>query len=114
MAEVVSLNEARGRSLLRKEAPPEKRRCGHRAVFVAAEHRMLECQNCGAMVDPFDFLWETAREESSLTAEVEALKAKRDALKKEVADLVGERTSLVVKTAKARREAKDAAGGLTA
>lgn len=106
MAEVVSLNEARGRSLLRKEAPPEKRRCGHRAVFVAAEHRMLECQNCGAMVDPFDFLWETAREESSLTAEVEALKAKRDALKKEVGELAGEKVALVVKVEKARRDAR--------
>ena len=111
MADVVSLSEARGRSLLRKEGTQEQRRCRHRRVFVAAAQRMLECQDCGAMVDPFDFLWETAHEETSLKAEVEGLKAKRDALKKEVAELVGERTTMVVKAAKARREARNAEEG---
>lgn len=49
-------------------ATPRHRKgyCCHSHVTVCEKTRMLECQNCGAIIDPFDFMWEWACKDRNL------------------------------------------------
>lgn len=76
--------------------------CQCLSVYTVEATRMLECRSCGAVIDPFDFLWNEARkqeniafsvrhlrnEQKRMQAEVEALKKQRANLKAQVRRLV--------------------------
>lgn len=51
--------------LLPKERSYENR-CRHRRLSIDQEHRLVECKECGAEVDPFDVLWDYAVNERQL------------------------------------------------
>jgi hypothetical protein len=64
--------------------------CKHHAITVDVHNRAITCRDCGATVDPFDYLNSWAeKEERSVTAivglrkEAEGLKAEIDILKRE-------------------------------
>lgn len=46
------------------EVTPKRREkfCRHRHVIAVEKTRMLECDHCGATIDPFDFIWDWANE----------------------------------------------------
>ncbi len=70
---------------------PERKKtaCRCARVVVLEYSRMLECQNCGATIDPFDFLWKQAQVQQNSAfditikrQEIERLSSEIDELKK--------------------------------
>lgn len=75
--------------LSRLPAVPKKREgfCQHTHVLVDEKTRMLECDACGQVIDPYDFMWEWATRDRNL-------QWTRDALKKDIAILRAEMEEL--------------------
>lgn len=82
MSDVINLA-----SSLRLEPKRSEKFCRCARVFVVEDTRMLECQSCGKIIDPFDFLMKEARQQQSFVFEVSHLKNERKRLEKEVDDL---------------------------
>ncbi len=66
---------------------------GCRNVFVCEQRRMLQCQDCGKMIDPFDYMAQWARKGDTrlgalkdLTVQVQAQRAKLERLKMDVSN----------------------------
>lgn len=97
-AKVVVLAEV-GPSLRpkRKKVLPGRAACRCWRVVVDTHTRMLECQDCGATIEPFEYLLKCAEYEQSLFATVGALRIERDELNKERALLKDEITGLKAK-----------------
>ena len=105
---IVQFSAGRSRSVIQKEPEDRKARyCTHDKVFALKEHRMLECQSCGSMVDPFDWVWKWATQETHITHEVENRRKQLDGIKKEVATLAAERDRLLMGNNKLKRQARD-------
>ena len=51
--------------------------CRHLYVVVCEKTRMLECDKCGQVIDPFDYMWEWANCDRNLAGQ-------RDIMKKEI------------------------------
>ena len=54
--------------------------CRHMHVVVCEKTRMLECEKCQTMLDPFDYLWQWANKDRNLSWT-------RDALEKDIESL---------------------------
>jgi len=71
--------------------PAEPRRnntpCRHTHVLVDEKTRMLECDACKQVIDPFDYMWEWANRDRNLAWTREALKRHIERLSQEVAAL---------------------------
>lgn len=61
--------------------------CRHPQVLVCEKTRMLECEKCGKVVDPYDYLWDWAIQEKNVEWEVTHLKAEIKRLTQELAAL---------------------------
>ena len=48
--------------------------CPHKHIIVCEKSRTLECEVCGAIIDPFDFMLKWAMEDRSLEYRVKHLK----------------------------------------
>ena len=48
--------------------------CQHKHIIVCEKSRTLECDVCGATIDPFDFMLKWAREDRSLEFRMKHLK----------------------------------------
>lgn len=82
-------------SVLQAKTKPNEHYCRHANVFVVEKTRMLECQQCGQIIDPFDFMWQWANRDRNL-------QWTRDKLKKDI-DELGERLSDMKKEEKNAR-----------
>lgn len=60
---------------------------GHRRAGVHEPTRRLVCRDCGAELDPFDFLAELARDRERIHGAIRRLKGRREWLEGRVADL---------------------------
>lgn len=70
--------------------PPPMHCCDHPAVRLDEHSRTMECTQCGAVLDPFDFLRRNAmtlqrawRDHKYVKGQLEELNTRVDALKKE-------------------------------
>lgn len=75
--------------------------CSHEQVQVWQYHRVVKCSNCGANLDPFDFILSCGKQEryalSSLQYirwEIKQSYAERDKLRKEVINLKAQKRRL--------------------
>jgi hypothetical protein len=82
----------------------EKHFCSHLKVFVVEHSRCLECQLCGATIDPFDFLWKWANRRLNFHQTQQALKDESKALRVEIEDLKRQERNIKsrIKRAKAK------------
>jgi len=53
------------RSFTHKRPGSGKAYCNHSGVLVNEENRSIECQECGIILDPFDFLKKTCYQDES-------------------------------------------------
>lgn len=83
------------------------RYCRHPALYVVQESRHLECQLCGTIVDPFDFLFRWACRDYHLEITRKRLERQCRALTVELEDLKRQERNI-----KARiKRAKSSVGG---
>lgn len=68
--------------------------CEHIPVYVVEETRMLECRSCGAMVDPFDYMWKWACKGTRLTDGIKHLEGELRRMNAELEDLKRQRANL--------------------
>ena len=61
--------------------------CRHFKTVICEKTRMLECEKCGEVIDPFDFMWKWASNDRNVELE-------RDHLKKEIKRLTVELVEL--------------------
>ena len=62
-----------------KKKPREYNFCRCNQVLVNDHTRMLECQHCGKVIDPFDYIW---RQANNQERNVFAVRHKKDEIKK--------------------------------
>ncbi|NUH56511.1 hypothetical protein HUK76_22950 [Citrobacter portucalensis] len=74
--------------------------CKHRETKISEANRTLVCLQCDSVLDPFDLILERARNAENIVFEIKRLYAKREELRKSVANLEREE-----KNAKARLRA---------
>ena len=65
------------------EPDPMARICRHHQVCVDQKQRMLYCEHCGTVVDPFDYVLSLANKESGLFKSFQGYQLRLDALKEE-------------------------------
>lgn len=59
--------------------------CKHgQTIVVDDQNRIIECSVCGAVLDPFDYFWQLAQEETGLVNHIRHFKSQREVLAKEV------------------------------
>jgi hypothetical protein len=67
-------------------------------VVVDEADRKLECRDCGRIIEPFDYLWKTAKRRENVVHDLESLKSevrlKRGELEKIKAEIQNERAKL--------------------
>lgn len=80
MVNVVDFAKLRTISMKRRRKRIAHCRC--LGVWVDEQTRFLECKNCGASVDPFDYVLLWAKKEESLTFELSSLKKEVHTLQK--------------------------------
>lgn len=61
--------------------------CRHKYVLVDEKTRTLECDACGQVIDPYDFMWEWAIGDRKLEITKQALKDEVTRLRQEVENL---------------------------
>ena len=81
--------------------------CRHPAVYAVEETRTLECQFCGATVDPFDFIYERSVSGKKTQMELEYIKQRHQRLAKRTEELEDEETAIKKRIRTARRNLKD-------
>lgn len=87
---------------------PKRRdwRCTCQQVHVIEHTRMLECQKCQRVIDPFDFLWQQAQKQQRSVFDIRCTQDEVQRLKAEIADLKREKRNLMasIKRHKPRTE----------
>lgn len=92
MPNVIALDQAR--SLRTKPATTKTYgRCRHMAVTVDKHTRSLECRECGATVDAFDYVNEWASAEDKELIAVKGLRDEANKLREEIIGLKRERAN---------------------
>ncbi|MDR3437156.1 cell division protein ZapB [Telmatospirillum sp.] len=77
--------------------------CRHTRIMIDTEHRLLECRDCGAVVEPIEYLMKCAVLEESVYATVQQLRKEVEELKAERASLASERNQLLLGNNRLRR-----------
>lgn len=85
MADVIPIKDANFRLLPKKKGHGCGCRCSR--VFVVEHTRMLECRECSAVIDPFDFLFKEAQRQSSIHSGLKQKLDESDRLREEIAEL---------------------------
>lgn len=57
-----------------KTKPPETVHCMHKGLYVNEHERIVKCQRCGKVIDPFDWLLGQARKEFNIDFELRGLR----------------------------------------
>jgi hypothetical protein len=74
-----------------------KRRDGHcrcQQVRVIEQTRMLECQKCARVIDPFDFVWQQAQKQHRSVFNIQCSRDEVNRLQAEVEDLKRQKRNL--------------------
>lgn len=61
--------------------------CRCTRVIVLEHTRMLECQNCGAAIEPFDYLWKQAQSQQNSAFDIMKKRQEIDKLSSEIEEL---------------------------
>lgn len=101
-ADVVSLAD---RPSLRVK-PAAGSYCAHWRVAVDWHRRLLECKDCGAAVEPYDWLLKAATHEESVLATVRKLREEKAQLSEEIGRQKAELLSLKAQLPGAMRKAR--------
>ena len=72
----------------------EKHGCYHNSVYVVEDTRMLECQKCGKVIDPFDHLMVLAKHNFKVDMVNEQLKREGNRIREEVIELKRQKQNL--------------------
>ncbi|RRB06881.1 hypothetical protein [Larkinella rosea] len=57
--------------------------CKHSSILVDEKNRMLECEQCGQVIDPFDYIWEESTNQSQLFTTITELRREMEWLMKQ-------------------------------
>lgn len=68
--------------------------CFHRSVYVVEDTRMLECQQCSKVIDPFEYLMDRAKQNHRHDMVRESLKRESKRLEGEVEELKRQKRNL--------------------
>lgn len=80
--------------------------CRCQQVNCIEETRQLECQQCGRVIDPFDWLWKQALNQESAVFDVKRVRAEHERLVAEVDDLKRQRRNLKAQIKRAKETAE--------
>lgn len=84
---------------------PKKKQPGCRcvSVFVVEQTRTVECQKCGRVMDPFDYLFVQAKWQDHVDLTIKILAAERNRLEKVVDGLKRQEKNIKGRLAAAKR-----------
>ena len=72
--------------------------CKHQHVYLDQKTRLCECRECGATIDPFDFLWSWAMGTEKIENTRKRLEAESERLTKHVKELKKEERNAKART----------------
>ena len=96
------INIATARTLTPKRKQPG---CRCYSVTVDEQTRMLECDKCHRVIDPFDFLFEWAKREQSNVFNINQRRREIKRLGEEIAELKRQRRNLKAQVARLKSKA---------
>jgi len=79
---------------MRLEPRKGKRGCLCGSVYVCEHTRMLECQTCGKVIDPFDFMLKEARSQQNAVWGIKNLRNEHEKLDLAVSQLKKDKNNL--------------------
>jgi hypothetical protein len=85
----------------------QDRFCRHQHVLVVQATRKLECEHCGAVVEPFDFMWEWANRRLNLEYSRNRLKEQIKRLEKRLEALKREERNVKARISRALKKDRD-------
>lgn len=80
------------------------RQCRCMTVVCDEQTRMLECRQCGRVIDPFDWIWKVGQQQDRMVFDSQALRTLRDQLADEIGELKKERTNLKAQIKRAKEK----------
>jgi len=92
MSDNVTKFESRAFKVLGKTLP--QKLCGHSQVEVNEQTQMIECNQCGVFISPYDYILKIAKNEISLRSNVKYLNSEATQLQGEITELKRQRTNL--------------------
>lgn len=91
---IIQLTPKEKREFKQRFKTQKAKYCKHHVILVDEKTRMLECEDCGAMIEPFDYMLRLAQQEENIFSErtmlkyeVQELRKERDTLKAAVQTL---------------------------
>lgn len=66
---------------------PRQNACQHKYIIIDLDMRQLQCETCGANVDPIEWIYQLGVEEDILTKRIDSLKRELQKLQGQKAEL---------------------------
>lgn len=82
----------------------QQMQCNHHSLIVDEEHRTVECNDCGCVVDAFEVLLARANNGESVVRQISQLLEQRDELRKSVDGLLREEKNTKARLRSARTD----------
>nr|ELR5039295.1 hypothetical protein [Providencia stuartii]ELR5082476.1 hypothetical protein [Providencia stuartii] len=82
----------------------EQTRCHHGAIVIDEQYRLVECEQCNCVIEPFELLLRRAKDAEAVIREIVDLGNKRDELRKSVDCLLKEEKNTKARLRSARSE----------
>ena len=83
---------------------PREGCCNHSRVRVCQKTRMLKCQQCNAVIDPFDFMWEWANRDRRLEMDIKFLMKSIEKLRVELKELKRQERNIKARIRRAKAQ----------
>jgi hypothetical protein len=101
MADIIKLDPNKSNQLSRTFKKTEKRYCPHDVVMVDQEERMVRCEQCNSVIEPFDYVVSLANNEGKhwwnlkeLERQIKLLTETKGRLEKDVINLKSQKRRL--------------------
>ncbi|MGX8948476.1 hypothetical protein [Providencia stuartii] len=82
----------------------EQTRCHHGAIVIDEQYRLVECEQCNCVIEPFELLLRRAKDAEAVIHEIVDLGNRRDELRKSVDGLLKEEKNTKARLRSARSE----------
>ncbi|MEY0558037.1 hypothetical protein AB7334_18040 [Providencia rettgeri] len=82
----------------------EQTRCHHGAIVIDEQYRLVECEQCNCVIDPFELLLRRAKDAEAVIREIADLGKRRDELRKSVDGLLKEEKNTKARLRSARTD----------
>lgn len=79
-------------------------RCSHAQITLCEHKRTLECEGCGKVIEPFDYLWGFATGQQRIKWRIDGAKSEAERLESQVAELKKEKRNLQAQVARQKKK----------